>query len=374
MSGGQGSGFGVYVHVPFCTRRCDYCAFATWTDRFPIAGEYVEACVTELGRARSSEGLPRATSVFFGGGTPSLLSPEQIGSILDAVALAPGAEVTVECNPETVDAAKLRGYRSVGVNRLSFGVQSMVPHVLESLGRQHSVGAVRAAAEAAGEAGFEGAYNVDLILGAAGESLRDWEKTLSAVLSLDPPPAHISAYALTVEPGTPLAADASRHPDADDQADKYLTADSILSGAGFGWYEISNWARPGQECRHNLLYWRQGDYRGIGCAAHSHRADPATGGSRRWWNVRTPERYIRLVTDDRSAEAAGEDLTAAERGVEALQLALRTRDGVPEAALDDAGALEGLIEPAGPGMVRLTTRGRLLANEVALRLRAVPVG
>ena len=367
------AGFGVYVHVPFCTRRCDYCAFATWTDRFSLAGDYVSACVAEVRRARSAGGMPKPTSVFFGGGTPSLLEPGAIGSILSELPLGDGAEVTVECNPDTVDEAKLRGYRSVGVNRLSFGVQSMVPHVLQSLGRSHSAGAVRSAVEAAANTGFEGAYNVDLIFGGAGESMDDWSTTLSAVLALDPPPRHISAYALTVEPGTPLAADLSRHPDPDDQADKYALADPVFSSAGLEWYEISNWAVPGHECRHNLLYWQQGDYLGIGCAAHSHRRDPASGTARRWWNVRTPERYIKLVTEGASAEAAGEDLSGEERVVEALQLALRTRSGVPASALPDDPALDGLIEPAASGMVVLTTRGRLLANEVVLRLR-VPSG
>ena len=365
----ESAAFGVYVHVPFCTRRCDYCAFATWTDRFSLAGEYVGACVTEVRRARSAGAMPPATSVFFGGGTPSLLEPDAIGSILSEIRLVDGAEVTVECNPDTVDEVKLRGYRSVGVNRLSFGVQSMVPHVLRSLGRSHSAGAVRSAVEAAGIAGFEGAYNVDLIFGGAGESVDDWSTTLSTVLALDPPPAHVSAYALTVEPGTPLAADPSRHPDSDDQADKYALADTMFASAGLEWYEISNWAVPGNECRHNLLYWQQADYRGIGCAAHSHRRDPESGTARRWWNVRTPERYIKLVTEGASAEAAGEDLSPEERVVEALQLALRTRGGIPASALPDDPALEGLVEPCGSGMVVLTARGRLLANEVALRLR-----
>ena len=370
MNGSAGD-FGVYVHVPFCTRRCDYCAFATWTDRFSLAGDYVRACAAELRRARPAGQMAPATSVFFGGGTPSLLDPDSIGSILAGMELAAGAEVTVECNPDTVDEPKLRGYRSVGVNRLSFGVQSMVPRVLEALGRSHSTGAVRAAVEAAANAGFADSYNVDLIFGGAGESVADWSTSLTSVLALEPSPAHVSAYALTVEPGTPLASDRSRHPDPDDQADKYLLADSVLSDAGLEWYEISNWARPGRECRHNLLYWQQGAYRGIGCAAHSHRPDPVNGGARRWWNVRTPERYIKLVEEGGSLEAAGEELTADERAVEALQLALRTRNGVPASALpglyDDA-ALEGLLEPAGPDLVALTPRGRLLANEVALRL------
>jgi len=382
--------FGIYVHVPFCTRRCDYCAFATWTDRFHLVDDYVQACATELGWA-VLEGMAPATSVFFGGGTPSLLSPSQLSVVLSSIPTQAGAEVTVECNPDTVDAAKLRGYREAGVTRLSFGVQSMVPHVLAGLGREHSVGGVRDAVEAAASAGFADSYNVDLIFGGAGETRADWEATLSAVTGLAGPPAHVSAYALTVEPGTPLARDRGRHPDPDDQADKYLMADEVLSGSGRPWYEISNWSRPGQECRHNQLYWSQGQYLGIGCAAHSHRVDPASGGARRWWNVRTPERYVGLVSAGRSPEAAGEDLDPSTRRREALELSLRTRGGVPVEALpgwSDDPVLRDLVEPvrlAGPapvggpglpapagsgGRLVLTRAGRLLANEVAIRLVA----
>ena len=366
------SEFGVYVHVPFCSRRCDYCAFATWTDRFHLVPQYVDACVAQL---RSGEGVAAATSVFFGGGTPSLLDVAQLESILSAIDLAPGPEVTVECNPETVDGAKLLGYREAGVTRISFGVQSMVPHVLESLGREHSVDSVSAAVGAASSAGFGSSYNVDLIFGAAGETLDDWAATLRGVLALDPPPAHVSAYALTVEPGTPLARDRLRHPDSDDQADKYLLADSLLEQAGYAWYEISNWAEPGAECKHNQLYWAQGEYLGIGCAAHSHRIDPAAGTARRWWSVRTPDRFVQLVSEGLAVEAAGEDLDADRRRIEALELALRTRGGVPGAALPgwaDDPDLAGLLQPAGDGRVALTPRGRLLANEVAVRL-AVPL-
>jgi putative oxygen-independent coproporphyrinogen III oxidase len=360
--------FGVYVHVPFCTRRCDYCAFATWTDRFHLMDDYVRACETELGRA-ASEGMPLASSVFFGGGTPSLLPPAHLERLLVAVPRRAEAEVTVECNPETVDADKLAGYRHAGVTRLSFGVQSMVPHVLAALGRQHDVPSVARAVGAAAAAGFRDCYNVDLIFGAVGETLSDWEATISSVLALDPPPAHISAYGLVVEAGTPLAADSSRHPDPDDQADKYHLVDEMLGASGRPWYEISNWALPGAECRHNQLYWAQGEYRGVGCSAHSHVIGPY--GARRWWNVRTPERYVRLVATGASPEAAGEDLDAATRRTEALQLSLRTRIGVPEAALEgwaDDPVLASLVEPGLPGRVVLSRRGRLLANEVALRL------
>jgi putative oxygen-independent coproporphyrinogen III oxidase len=346
--------FGVYVHVPFCTRRCDYCAFATWDDRPHLIADYVAALVADISRTE----VPPATSVFFGGGTPSLLTPAQLDAVLGAISLASGAEVSVECNPDTLDLAKLRGYRDAGVTRISLGVQSMVPHVLAVLGREHDPANVERSAEAIQAAGFS-TWNMDLIYGSVGESVDDWAATLDAALALDPP--HVSAYGLTVEAGTPLAADAARHPDDDDQADKYELADDRLAAVGLANYEVSNWAAPGHECRHNRLYWGQGDYRGFGCAAHSHEA------GRRWWNVRTPERYIGLVRDGAATEAAGETLGAEERELEGLQLQLRTREGVPADSLD-ADALEGLVVPSGNHLV-LTRRGRLLANEVSVRLQ-----
>ncbi|HWE54361.1 MAG TPA: radical SAM family heme chaperone HemW [Acidimicrobiales bacterium] len=358
--------FGVYVHVPFCVSRCDYCAFATWTDRFHLVDDYVSACTS----AAASITRP-ATSVFFGGGTPSLLSPAQIGSIIDSLDLAPDAEVTVECNPETVDHPKLSGYASAGVNRLSFGVQSLAPHVLQTLGRSHDPDSVARAVDAAARAGFAGSYSVDLIMGGAGETGADWTSTLNGVLALDPPPRHVSAYGLTVEPGTPLAGDPTRHPDPDDQADKYLDASTILEEAGLHWYEISNWARPGAECRHNQLYWEQGEYIGVGCAAHSHTVDTDTGWARRWWNVRTPDRYISLIGEGQTGESAGEDLDPATRRREALELSLRTTRGVPRAALpgwSDDEVLADLVVAAPGDRLVLTVAGRLLANEVALRL------
>jgi oxygen-independent coproporphyrinogen-3 oxidase len=251
-------------------------------------------------------------------------------------------------------------YARGGVTRLSLGVQSMVPHVLRSLGRTHDPANVRRAVEALRDAGLA-TFNLDVIYGGAGETLDDWRRTLDAVLALDPP--HVSAYALTVEPGTPLADDPARHPDDDDQADKYLAAGEALEGDGLAWYEISNWARPGHECRHNQLYWSMGEYQAFGCAGHSHRE------GRRFWNVRTPERYIEAVDDGRSPVAAGERLDEDARRLEALQLAVRTRGGVPATAFpaDELGGLGDLVEPDGDRLV-LTVQGRLLANEVALRL------
>jgi putative oxygen-independent coproporphyrinogen III oxidase len=367
----QETGFGIYVHVPFCSRRCDYCDFATWTDRHHLMEAYAAACVEELRRATEVEQLPPATSVFFGGGTPSLLPAHLLCRILETVQVAPAAEVTVECNPETVTAELLEAYVAGGVTRVSLGVQSMVPHVLAGLGRQHDPAAVLRSAGLVGRSGI-GTYNVDLIYGGAGESDDDWRATLEQALSLDPPPAHVSAYALTVEPGTPLWRDPDRYPDDDDQARRYEIADDVLTGAGFSWYEISNWARPGHECRHNLLYWRQGDYRGIGCAAHSHR------GGRRFWNVRTPERYIAAVSaapPDAPTPAVGgdEQLAGDDRLLEALELALRTRCGVPSEALPDDEVTAALVSRQD-GMAVLTRNGRLLANEVSIRLRPPRAG
>jgi oxygen-independent coproporphyrinogen-3 oxidase len=351
---------GVYVHIPFCASRCDYCAFATWADRAHLADAYLEALVREIEGAVAC-GLPAASTVFVGGGTPSHVSPEGLARVLRAIPRTNEAEVTVECNPEDVTPFLVEVLGTAGVNRLSLGVQSMVPHVLCALGRSHDPASVATAVAAARAAGITN-LNFDLIYGAAGESLGDWRVTLDAAIDLGP--AHVSAYALTVEAGTALATDPRRHPDDDDQADKYALATERLGAAGFDWYEISNWARPGHRCRHNLLYWSQGDYVGFGCAAHSHRQ------GRRWWNVRTPERYIEAIRSGTNPEAGAEQLDADGRRLEALQLAIRTAEGVPAEALgdDEVRLLDGLVVRRADRLV-LTERGRLLANEVAVRLR-----
>ena len=353
--------FGVYVHVPFCSSRCDYCAFATWTDRDELMAAYAEACVTELRRAGREEGLPPATSVYVGGGTPSRLPAELLALVLGSVVCTPDVEVTAECNPEDATAERFAIWRAAGVNRVSFGVQSMVPHVLESLGRRHGTTQVARAVELAGDAGFA-SVNVDIMLGAVTETDDDVRTTLDAVLGLEPRPSHVSAYGLTVEPGTPLARDPARHPDDDVIARRYALVDEALSVAGFRWYEVSNWAIAGHECRHNALYWAQGDYRGIGCAAHSHRS------RRRWWNIRTPERYIEAVRAGMPTTAADEILSDEESAFERLALTLRTSMGVPAAVVPDDPDLDGLLERRGDRAV-LTVRGRLLANEVTVRLR-----
>ena len=349
--------FGVYIHIPFCTKRCDYCAFATWTDRPHLIGAYLEALRADIAAAVSG-GMKPATSVFVGGGTPSLVPAEGLAAVLAAIPLVADAEVTVECNPDDVTPALFETYARAGVTRVSIGVQSMVPHVLAKLGRTHDPANVHRAVAAARSVGLA-TFNLDVIYGTAGETLADWRTTLEGILELDPP--HVSAYALTVEAGTPLADDPARQPDDDVQADDYELADDLLTAAGLGNYEVSNWARPGHECRHNQLYWGQHDYVGIGCAAHSHCA------GRRWWNLRTPERYIAAVREGRPTEAAGETLDGEVRRVEGLQLSLRTTAGVPLDALD-GDELPGLVERTDDRWV-LTRRGRLMANEVAVRLR-----
>jgi oxygen-independent coproporphyrinogen-3 oxidase len=355
--------FGVYVHIPFCAAKCDYCAFATWTDRAHLIDAYVDALVAEIAVA-SAAGLPVADTVFVGGGTPTLLDPARLVRVLDAISRTADAEVTVECNPDDVTEPLLAVYRAGGVNRVSIGVQSTSAHVLAALGRTHDPDSIGHAVEAVRAVAMP-SFNLDIIYGAAGESLDDWRRTVADVVALGPP--HVSAYGLTVEPGTPLAGEPARHPDDDDQADKYEIADDLLVAAGMDNYEVSNWARQGHESRHNRLYWREGDYRGFGCAAHSHRQ------GRRWWNVRTPERYIDLIASGHSAESAAEQLDPEQRRIEGLQLALRTRDGVPRTAFDEATLelLDDLVvgHPADAQRVVLTRRGRLMANEVSVRLR-----
>jgi len=349
--------FGIYVHIPFCRHRCDYCAFATWTDRDYLMESYVNAVVTDIRRAVAA-GLPVADTVFFGGGTPTRLAPELLTRIVSAIPVTSDAEITVESNPDDVTVDMMKQYAASGVNRISIGVQAMVDHVLTSLGRTHQPSNVARAVEAVRSAGIS-SINLDIMYGAHGESVDDWTRTVEAIVGLRP--THVSAYGLTVEAGTPLAEDPARHPDDDDQADKYIITDDVLSAAGFSNYEISNWAQPGHECRHNMVYWMQGNYRGFGCAAHSHE------NGRRWWNVRTPDRYISCVESGETVEASFELLDDSTRAREALELSLRTTRGVPHDALD-VEELEGIVEVHGDRIV-LTRHGRLLANDVSLRLK-----
>jgi putative oxygen-independent coproporphyrinogen III oxidase len=331
---------------------------------------YVEACITDLRRGYDRavaphDALPSATSVFVGGGTPSLIPADALARILTAIPTTPDAEVTVECNPDSVDAEKLGVYRDAGVNRVSIGVQSLNPEVLRALGRTHDPDNVARAVAAARAAGIA-RLNLDLIYGTPGETLAGWQRTLDGAVALEP--THISCYALTVEAGTPLGervrAGVAASPDDDDQASKYELADELLRAADFEWYEISNWARPGEACRHNLLYWTMGEYLAIGCAAHGNL------GGRRFWNVRTPERYIDAISAAASPEVGAEQLDPAGRAEEAFTLALRTAQGAvvdPELAEVTELAAAGLLICHGLRAV-LSVRGRLLANDVTARL------
>ena len=353
--------FGVYVHVPFCAHRCDYCAFATYADRDHLMQDYVNAVIAEI-RWSVDEGQPEATSVFFGGGTPSRLTPEQLLAMLHEIPLASDCEVTVECNPEDASVERLVAYRAGGVTRMSFGVQSTQPAVLADLGRRHGTMAHVEVSRAVHEAGFE-TWNMDLIIGSRAETIDDVQRTLDDLLNLDVPPPHISCYALTPEPATPLGRDPSRHPDEDETADAYELVSRVLETNGYEWEEISNWAKPGHECRHNHVYWDQGDYVGFGSAAHSHQH------GRRYWNVRTPERYLAMIAAGERPLGGEERLDLATQHFERDSLALRTRRGVPVEAFDSLEEIAHLVHVQN-GTVTLAPEGRLLANQVIVRLRS----
>ena len=377
--------FGIYVHVPFCVTRCGYCDFNTYTatELGPGASResYAGLAIEEIRLARKVLGnadMPVST-VFFGGGTPTLLPPGQLGAILRAVdaefGLAPGAEVTAEANPETVTGQTLAALRGSGFTRMSFGMQSSVRRVLSVLDRVHEPGRPARCAAWARAAGFEH-VSLDLIYGTPGETDDDWAESVSAALAAGPD--HISAYALIVEEGTRLAARIRRGelaaPDDDAMADRYLAADRLFGSAGLRWYEISNWAADASSaCRHNLLYWTDGDWWGIGPGAHSH-----VGGTR-WWNVRHPAGYAARLAAGASPGQAREILTPRERSTERIMLQTRLAAGLPVAELDQAGmsaaadaAADGLADPAAlaAGRVILTSRGRLLADAVIRALTA----
>ncbi len=372
------NGFGVYVHVPYCAHRCGYCDFNTYVDDTGAAAVYADAAIAEIRLATRVLSDPRpADTVFFGGGTPTLLPPADLARILAAIrdefGLAPGAEVTTEANPETLDPKVLGALRESGFTRISLGMQSAVPHVLTVLERLHTPGRAVDAVAWAKDAGFE-RISLDLIYGTPGESDDDWRASLAAVLAADT--GHVSAYALTVEPGTRLAAQVARGEvgpvDDDVLAERYEIADDLLAGHGYGWYEISNWARTDADrCRHNELYWRDGDWWGVGPGAHSH-----VGGVR-WWDVRLPRDHAAALAGGRSPAQARETLDAETRRVERVLLGIRLAEGHPVADLDAdgtarAGALaaDGLLDlPAlHDGRLVLTRRGRLLADRVVTSL------
>ncbi len=362
---------GVYVHVPFCLTRCGYCGFNTYTSGDRSA--FVEAALREIELAARvlGDGAPAVATVFLGGGTPTLLDPGQLAALVaaidDRLGLAPDAEITVEANPDTIDAGGLAALRGAGVTRMSFGVQSVRPHVLAVLERSHAPERALAAIGEARALGFDG-VSADLIYGAPGETADDWTASVRAVL--DAGADHVSAYGLTIEPGTRLAAQVRRGelpaPDPDAMADRYADADALLRGAGLRWYELSSWTRSdAARCRHNLGYWRSADWWGVGPGAHSHVAGV------RWWNVLHPGAYAAALAEGRSPARARETLDPATRRLERVMLEVRLADGL-DAALVDADALarltaDGLLERHGDRAV-LTLRGRLLADAVTRAL------
>ncbi len=369
-------GYGVYVHIPFCRHRCHYCDFNTYEGLDALHDPYVAALEREIGAARHA-GTP-ATSVFFGGGTPTLLAPAALARLLDAVrgsiGIAPGAEVTIEANPETVDEATFEELLEAGFNRFSVGVQSLAPHVLERLGRTHSAGTALEALAAARRAGATD-LNADLIFGSPWEAPEDWHRSLDGIVAAET--AHVSAYALTVEEGTPLATlvATGREPDVDPdvQAERHEVAAEVLGAVGFTRYEVSNWAQPGRASRHNVLYWSAGDYAGYGAGAHGHSS------GRRYWRTSLPRDYVDAVARNASTEAGSEELAPEGRAREAITLGLRLTSGIDEAAFferhpdaagirsvaDELCAQGWLVREAG--WLRLSDAATLVANDVLCR-------
>lgn len=376
--------FGVYLHVPFCRVRCGYCDFNTYTAtelRGVKQSDYASQAILEVESGAAvldRSGVPQrpASTVFFGGGTPTLLPAENLVRMLDAVkdnwGLAPGAEVTTEANPDSVDAEYLLALKAAGFTRVSFGMQSAVPHVLATLERTHNPENVPFVVQWARDAGLD--VSLDLIYGTPGESLDDWRTSLEYAIAQRPD--HISTYSLIVEEGTKLARQIKRgevaHVDEDHQADLYELADELLGQAGYGWYEVSNWATDNSHrSRHNLAYWRSQDWWGIGPGAHSH-----VGGVR-WWNVKHPAAYADRILAGHSPAAGRETLDDETREVERVLLLSRIREGIPVASLTDRGRIEvaGLMaeelidaRAALSGRIELTLRGRLLADAVVRRL------
>lgn len=383
--GAAARAFGLYVHIPFCAVRCGYCDFNTYTATELGGGAsqdaYAQTAVSEVALAAavlSRSGLPdrKLSTVFFGGGTPTLLPADDLALILRAAidqwGIHDGAEVTTEANPDSVTPESLAVLKDAGFTRVSFGMQSAVPHVLKVLDRTHTPSRVPQVVQWAREAGL--AVSLDLIYGTPGESLADWRHSLETALSYGPD--HISAYALIVEEGTKLAAQMRRGEvpgiDDDDHADKYELADQLITEAGLGWYEVSNWARtPEQACRHNLAYWRGDDWWGIGPGAHSHM------GGVRWWNVKHPSAYANRLSQGLSPAAGRETLDAETRNLERVMLEARLQSGLDVSTLSAGGRHEvagliaaGLVDPAAAfrGRLVLTLKGRLLADAVVRRI------
>ncbi|GAB3171395.1 radical SAM family heme chaperone HemW [Myceligenerans halotolerans] len=398
--------FGVYVHVPFCSVRCGYCDFNTYTAAELGGGAsqvaYADTALREVtlaAKVLADVGLPErpASTVFFGGGTPTMLPAGDLVRMLDGVrdawGLEPGAEVTTEANPDSVTPSYLEALAEAGFTRVSFGMQSAVPRVLATLERTHDPARIPDVVRWARDAGLR--VSLDLIYGTPGETLADWRESLEVATATGVD--HVSAYALVVEPGTKMAAQVRRGqltlPDEDDQAAKYELADELLTAAGLGWYEVSNWARTDDDaCRHNLAYWRGHDWWGIGPGAHSYvaAADVAEAGADgaragvRWWNVKHPRRYAAALEAGGSPGAGRELLTEDEAYLERVMLGVRLAEGLDLGVLRPAGrqavaglVARGLLDGAAalgaggvPPRVVLTLRGRLLADAVVRELTA----
>jgi putative oxygen-independent coproporphyrinogen III oxidase len=382
--GSAARNFGVYLHVPFCRVRCGYCDFNTYTSdelRGAKRGDYAGQAIEEVAQAQRvlrAAGLPdrQASTVFFGGGTPTLLPVGDLAAMLASVrstfGLEEGCEVTTEANPDSVDEAYLLALRAAGFTRVSFGMQSAVPSVLATLERTHDPARIPLVVHWARDAGL--AVSLDLIYGTPGETLDDWRRSLEHAIAQQPD--HVSAYALIVEDGTKLARQIRvgelEAPSDDLQADMYELADELLAAAGYEWYEVSNWSRgDGTESRHNLAYWQGHDWWGVGPGAHSH-----VGGVR-WWNVKHPAAYADRIAAGHSPAAGRETLDAETRRVERVLLGSRIRSGLPIAELTADGRTavagliaDGLVDPARAlrGTVVPTLRGRLLADAVVRRL------
>lgn len=381
----------IYIHVPFCLRRCGYCDFNTYTATDLGAGtsrgHYAQMVIREMALIRQwqcDHGIeePAASTVFFGGGTPTVLAAADLVAMVDAIraiwGLTPDAEITTEANPDTVDEAYIAELADGGFTRISFGMQSAVPHVLATLDRTHTPSNVAAGVDAATMAGLRS--SVDLIYGAPGESLEDWRTSVEAALDLGV--HHISAYALTVEPttkmGRRIAAGTLPKPDDDDEAAKYELADELFTHAGLDWYEISNWARPGYESRHNLGYWRNVDWAGLGPGAHSHyrcHAVSSNGYGLRSWDIAHPRLWGVVINEHRVPWADSERITAEENLEELIMLGLRMREGLDLERIDRVIAVDRLTPMIEEGLVTVvdgrrvvpTRRGRLINDTVIER-------
>lgn len=370
-----------YIHIPYCIKRCGYCDFNTYTPSElqittglkNITNSYTTLLITEIKSTRKQVGERAVVpSIFFGGGTPSLMEAEDIKSIISTIGsefdLAGDIEITLESNPDTVDKDKLEKFYQAGINRISFGMQSAVPHVLATLDRTHNPDNLYQVTKWASEVGFK-EISVDLIYGTPGESKSDWQKSIDAALSL--PITHISAYALIIEEGTKLAAQIKRgevdQVDDDLTAEKYLMADNAFTKFGFNWYELSNWSKVNSESKHNLAYWLGKNWWGAGPGAHSHL------NGKRFWNVKHPNLYKQKIDANESPVADSEDLKELQIESERLMLSIRLPSGVEKNTLNEQQILDlsGYVESGhldkgdwDNGRATLTLDGRLIADRI----------